>query len=126
MRKPNPKAKKLPSAERRAVRVEPRSRSRKGNRHRGASVESFLREEGLYQSASTQAIKEVLAWQIHQAMERQGISKAEMARLMGTSRSALDRLLDPRNESLALATLFRAAAALGCELRVELRDKVAS
>lgn len=126
MRKPNPQGRKPRPSAHRTVRVEERPRGSKENRHRGASVEAFLRKEGLYESASTQAIKEVLVWQIQRTMERQGISKAEMARLMGTSRSALDRLLDASNESLTLGTLFRAAGALGCELRVEIRDKVAS
>lgn len=104
------------------VAVPARQRSRE-NPHRGSSVEAFLREEGLYEAASARAIKEVLAWQIEREMERQGISKAEMARLMRTSRSALDRLLDPENESVTLSTLFRAAAALGSELGVELRSR---
>ena len=99
-----------------------RRRSR-ANPHRGSSVEGFLREEGLYEEASARAIKEVLAWQIEQEMERQGIPKAELARRMGTSRSALDRLLDPENESVTLGTLLRAAAALGSELSVQLRVK---
>ncbi|MEZ4333063.1 MAG: helix-turn-helix transcriptional regulator [Myxococcota bacterium] len=67
--------------------------------------------------------KEVLVHQIRIAMERVGIGKAEMARRMGTSRAALERLLDPENGSIALGTLFRAAAALGSELRVELRPR---
>ena len=102
--------------------VPARQRSRE-NRHRGSSVEAFLREEGLYEAVSARAIKEVLAWQIEREMERQGISKVEMARLMRTSRSALDRLLDPENESVTLSTLFRAAAALGSDLGVELKSK---
>jgi predicted XRE-type DNA-binding protein len=102
--------------------VPARQRSRE-NPHRGSSVEAFLREEGLYEAASARAIKEVLAWQIEREMERQGISKAEMARLMRTSRSALDRLLDPENESVTLSTLFRAAAALGSDLGVELKSR---
>jgi predicted XRE-type DNA-binding protein len=104
------------------VAVPASARSRE-NPHRGSSVEDFLREEGLYEAASARAIKEVLAWQIEREMERQGTSKAEMARLMRTSRSALDRLLDPENESVTLSTLFRAAAALGSDLGVELKSR---
>ena len=103
--------------------VGPASRRSGEHPHRGSSVEDFLREEGLYEAASARAIKEVLAWQIEREMERQGISKAEMARLMKTSRSALDRLLDPENESVTLSTLFRAAAALGSDLGVELKSR---
>jgi transcriptional regulator with XRE-family HTH domain len=68
-------------------------------------------------------MKEVLAWQIEQEMERQGISEVEMARLMRSSRSALDRLLDPENESVTLNTLLRAAVALGLELGVEFKAR---
>ena len=103
--------------------VVPASRGSRGNPHRGSSVEEFLREEGIYETASARAIKEVLAWQIEREMERQGISKVEMARLMRTSRSALDRLLDPDNESVTLGTLVRAAAALGSDLGVALKSK---
>jgi len=95
---------------------------RSPNSREGSTLESFLREQGLYEEASTRAIKEVLAWQISQAMKHRKISKAEMARRMGTSRSALARLLDPTNEAVTLSTLFRAASVLGAELRVELRS----
>lgn len=105
-------------------------RARKSNRkprginpHRGPSVERFLREEGLYEEASARAIKEVLVLQVRAAMKRQGITKVEMAGRMGTSRAALDRLLDSANESVTLGTLFRAASALGADLRVELRGR---
>jgi predicted XRE-type DNA-binding protein len=103
--------------------VVPAGRRSRGNPHRGSSVEDFLREEGIYEAASARAMKEVLAWQIEQEMERQGISKVEMARLMRTSRSALDRLLDPENESVTLNTLLRAAVALGLELGVEFKAR---
>jgi predicted XRE-type DNA-binding protein len=107
----------------RAKVVVPARRRSRANPHRGSSVEDFLRGEGIYEAASARAIKEVLAWQIEQEMDRQGISKVEMARLMRTSRSALDRLLDPENESMTLNTLLRAAAALGLELGVELKAR---
>jgi len=66
------------------------------------------------------AIKHVLAWQIGREMKAQGISKAEVARRMGTSRAHLDRLLDPRNDKVQLDTVQRAASAIGRKLRVEL------
>ena len=68
------------------------------------------------------ALKRVLAWQIAQAMEVQGFSKASMADAMNTSRSALDRLLDPDNIAVTLKTMDRAAAVLGKQLRIELVD----
>lgn len=70
--------------------------------------------------AESVAIKRVIAHQIRRLMEEQGISKSEMARRMKTSRSSLDRLLDPENGSITLQTLERAAQALGKRLRVEL------
>jgi antitoxin HicB len=95
---------------------------RPDNPHRGSSVDAFLREEGIYNEATATAVKEVLAWQISRLMEEQDVSKAEMARRMETSRSALDRLLDPHNESGTLTSIARAASVLGKELRIELVD----
>lgn len=93
---------------------------RNANPHRGSSFEDFLKEEGLHQAATAHALKRVLAWQIEQAMEAQGITKVEMAKRMGTSRAHLDRLLDPRNDRVQLDTMQRAAEAVGRRLRVEL------
>jgi hypothetical protein len=113
------------SAETDRVRAQARARlarrTRKANPHQGPSVESFLREEGIFEEAAARAVKEVLVLQIEAAMAREGITKVEMARRMATSRAALDRLLDLGNGSVTLATLFRAASALGAELRTELR-----
>ena len=88
--------------------------------HAGGNFDDFLREEGIFETVNAHAVKEVIAWQIAREMKLQGITKATMARRMGTSRSSLDRLLDPQNDSLALATLTRAAAILGKEVRVAL------
>jgi len=66
------------------------------------------------------AVKRVLAWQLQQAMTEQQISKNQMAKAMKTSRSQLDRILDPDNDSIQLATLLNAARVLGRELRIEL------
>lgn len=86
----------------------------------GSSVDSWLREEGVYEQVTSRAIKRVLARQLQGAMAEQRVSKVEMARRMGSSRSALDRLLDPSNDSVTLDTLRRAAAALGLQVRLEL------
>ena len=85
----------------------------------GSDFDDFLSEEGLLADAEAVAIKRVLAYQVSKLMEKQKISKSEMARRMRTSRSALDRLLDPKNSSITLQTLERAARALGKRLRVE-------
>ena len=86
----------------------------------GSSVDSWLREEGIYEEVSAGAIKRVLARQVEAAMKEKHFSKAEMARKMQTSRAALDRLLDPDYEAVTLSTLRKAATAVGRELRLEL------
>jgi predicted XRE-type DNA-binding protein len=90
------------------------------NPHFGSSFDDWLKEQGIYEEVTTHAIKRVLAWQIEQAMKAQGISKAEMARRMHTSRTQLDRLLDPDNDKVQLDTVQRAAAAVGRTLKFEL------
>ena len=90
--------------------------------HIGSSFDEFLEEEGILAEVSAIALKRVLAWQIAQAMENQGFSKASMADAMNTSRSALDRLLDPENIAVTLKTMDRAATVLGKQLRIELVD----
>jgi antitoxin HicB len=89
-------------------------------KHIGSSLGDFLKEEGRLEQAQTVAVKRVLAWQIEQIMKEQKITKVEMANRMGTSRSQLDRFLDPENDKIQLDTLQRAAKAVGKELRLEL------
>ena len=86
----------------------------------GSSFDSWLREEGIYEEASANAIKRVVARQVEAAMQEKGLSKTEMARRMHTSRAALDRLLDPQNDAVTLSTLQKAAAVIGREIRLEL------
>jgi uncharacterized protein YidB (DUF937 family) len=86
----------------------------------GSTVDSWLREEGIYEEVSATAIKRVIARQVEAAMQEKGFSKSEMARRMQTSRAALDRLLDPQNEGVTLSTLRKAATVVGRELRLEL------
>lgn len=90
------------------------------NPHIGSSLDDFLKEEGIYEDATNFAVKRVLAWQVEKAMREQGISKAEMARRMGTSRAHLDRLLDPENDKVQLDTMQRAAEAVGRRVRLVL------
>jgi len=86
----------------------------------GSTLDSMLREGGIYEDVSASAIKRVLARQVEAAMKAKHFSKAEMARRMHTSRAALDRLLDPDYEAVTLSTLRKAATAVGRELRLEL------
>jgi antitoxin HicB len=84
------------------------------------TLDEHLDKEGTRAAFQAIAIKEVLAWQIEQAMKNQGISRKRMAERMGTSRSQISRLLDPHDGNVTLATLQRAAAMLGRTVRLEL------
>lgn len=86
----------------------------------GDTLDDFLEEEGLLAEAEAIAAKRIIAYQISLLMNEQNLSKAEMARRMQTSRAAVDRLLDPNNESATLTTLEKAALALGKRLQVAL------
>jgi len=90
--------------------------------HTGSSFDSFLEEEGILEEVQAVAIKRVIAWQLSEAMKAGKISKREMAERMGTSRSQLDRLLDPENSAVHLQTITRAARAVGKRLRLEMVD----
>jgi len=90
------------------------------NKHTGSSLDSWLEEEGIYEEVTSVAIKRVLARQISDAMREQSLSKSAMAQRMATSRSSLDRLLDPHNDAVSLQTLTKAAQAVGRTLRLEL------
>ena len=87
----------------------------------GGLFSDFLKDQGTYEATTEQAVKRVIAYQLASAMQEQGISKVEMARQLETSRSQLDRLLDPDNDKVTLATLSRAAKVVGRELTFELR-----
>ena len=86
----------------------------------GSSLDGFLEEEGILEHATARAQKKVLIWQLEEAMKAARISKSEMARRMRTSRSHLDRLLDPDNDKVQLDTLHKAAAAVGKQIKLEL------
>jgi antitoxin HicB len=90
------------------------------NPHIGSSFDSSLEEEGIHDEIEVLAQKRVIAWQIEQAMRETGISKVEMAERMHTSRTQVDRLLDPDNNKVQLDTLQRAARAVGRTLKLEL------
>ena len=88
-------------------------------KHMGSSVDDFLKEEGIFEETQIQAIKEVVAWQLAEAMKKKKISKARMAVLLKTSRSQIDRLLDFKND-ITLSSLQRAAAIVGCRVTIDL------
>jgi antitoxin HicB len=86
----------------------------------GSDFEDFLREEGRLAEATAIAVKRVLAWELRRAMTAEGVSQAEMARRMRTSRAVVRRLLDDSDPSVTLATISRAALALGKQVRLKL------
>jgi len=90
--------------------------------HSGSSFDSFLEEESILEEVEAVAVKRVIAWQLAEAMKAGKISKKSMAERMGTSRSQLDRLLDPENSAVHLETIAKAARAVGKRLRIDMVD----
>jgi antitoxin HicB len=88
-------------------------------KHMGSSIDDFLKEEGIFEEAQAQAVKEVVAWQLAEAMKAQHISKNKLAKLLKTSRTQVDRILDPKND-ITLGSLQRAAAMVGRRVTIEL------
>lgn len=87
----------------------------------GQSFDDFLKEQGRFEESTNQAVKRVIAHQLAAAMEKQQMTKSALARKLHTSRSQLDRLLDPDNTNVTLEALTRAAHAVGRRLQLELR-----
>jgi predicted XRE-type DNA-binding protein len=88
-------------------------------RHHGSSLDDLLKDEGVFEEAQTLAIKEVAVWQLTEAMQQRSLTKARLAELLKTSRSQVDRLLDPTRD-VTLSTLQRAAALVGRKVQIEL------
>ena len=85
----------------------------------GSSFDDFLQEEGMLAQTEAVAVKRVIAFQLEETMAKEHISKTEMAKRMNTSRSAINRLLDPLNTSITLATIENAVAAMGKRLQIQ-------
>jgi hypothetical protein len=96
------------------------------NRRIGPSFDKFLEDEGILEVTTEVAVKRILAWQVAQAMKRKHISKIKMAKKMGTSRSLLDRFLDPNDTSVTLMTMSRAANAVGKNITISLVGRKAA
>ena len=92
----------------------------KKNKHIGSDFDDFLKEEGILEEVKVSALKSVLAYLLKNEMEKKDISHTEMAKKLGTSRSGLARLLDPKNQSITLLTLNKVAAILGKKLEIRL------
>ena len=90
------------------------------NAHRGSTLDSFLEEEGVLAEFQAKAIKEVVAWQLAEAMRERKLSKNRLATLMHTSRTQVDRVLDPNEGNVTIETLQRAAAIVGRRVQLQL------
>jgi antitoxin HicB len=88
------------------------------DRHTGASFDSFLEAEGILEEVDAVAIKRVIAWQLKHEMSAQHITKSAMADRLHTSRTQVDRLLDPHNVAVQLTTLVKAAREVGLRLKM--------
>ena len=100
--------------------VKTMSKKRKQRKkHMGSSIDDFLQEEGIFEEAQAQAVKEVVAWELDEAMKKRKISKHRMATLLKTSRTQVDRLLNPKSD-ITLSSLQRAAAMVGRRVMIEL------
>ena len=90
----------------------------------GGSLDDFLKEEGIYEEVQQRVARRVLALQLDDQRKKRNLSKVQMAKRMRTSRSALDRILDPGYETVTLDSLERAARAVGCSLHVSVQPIV--
>jgi DNA-binding phage protein len=90
------------------------------NKHRGSSLDDLLAQEGVLEQFQAKAIKEVVAWQLAEAMRERKLSKNQLAKQMHTSRTQVDRVLDPEAGNVTLETLQRAAGLVGKRVKIEL------
>jgi antitoxin HicB len=91
-------------------------------RHTGSTFDSFLEEEGIREEVEAVAVKRVIVWQLAEAMRKKKKTKRALAKELNTSRSQLDRLLDPVNVAVSLQTITRAAKALGKRVTIRIAD----
>ncbi len=92
------------------------------NAHLGSNFDDFLKDENIFEEVQAKALKRALAEQLEESMQAANISKVKMAELMSTSRSQLDRVLDPNNVSVQLDTLMKAARAVGKTVEIKIRN----
>ena len=97
------------------------AKTTKSNPHTGSSFDDFLQEDGIYEEVQARALKRALSEQLDDAMQSSNINKVNMAQRMATSRSQLDRVLDPSNLSIQLDTLVKAANAVGRTVEIRLK-----
>jgi antitoxin HicB len=98
----------------------------KNNPRTGSSFDAFLKEQGMYDDVTAKALKRAIAEQLREGMQEQRITKVAMAARMDTSRTQVDRLLDPDNLRIQFDSLVKAATAIGKHVEIRLVDDVAS
>jgi antitoxin HicB len=89
------------------------------NKHRGSSFDDFLKEEGIFEECTAEAIKRVLSFQLEKELKKQKLTKTQLAKKMHTSRAAVNRILDP-TRTCSLKSLAMAVAALGKHLEIRI------
>ncbi|HEX5678314.1 MAG TPA: helix-turn-helix transcriptional regulator [Alcanivorax sp.] len=89
------------------------------NKHIGSNFDDFLEEDDILEDCSAAAIKRVITWQIKERMSQAKMTRSDLAKRMNTSRAAVARLLDERDEGMTIDTLSRAARALGSRVEVQ-------
>jgi len=87
-------------------------------KHIGSNFDSFLEEEGILEESEAVAMKRVLAYALEEKMIKENISKNRVAKELETSRTALDRILDPENTSITLNTIEKVAKYVNKKLRL--------
>ena len=97
-------------------------KKRKPKSYWGSSLDDFLKEEGIYEEVVAQVEKEIISWQLAQAMTKKRITKKRMAELMKTSRTQVDKLLNPKDGNVTIKTLHKAAAVVGKRFEYKLVD----
>ncbi|GHV84821.1 hypothetical protein AGMMS50230_04290 [Spirochaetia bacterium] len=90
------------------------------NKYIGSTFDDFLEEEGIKDEVENGSIKKIIAFQLQETIKNEKLTKTELARKLETSRAAVDRLLDPYNESVTLFTLKKAASIVGKKIKMEL------
>jgi len=94
----------------------------KNNPRSGSSFDDFLKEQGMFEEITAKALKRAISEQLREGMKEQNITKVAMAARMETSRTQVDRLLDPDNLRIQFDSLVRAAAAIGKHVEIKLVD----
>lgn len=88
------------------------------NKHIGSNFDDFLKNEGIYEEVNAAAIKEILTFMIEEEMKKKNLTKTELAKMLGTSRSSLDRILNPKNHSITLLTIEKIANVFGKKVKI--------